>query len=229
MNAFIRNIESTAHSFGWNDVQIAIYGRRFVGGTAKSLLRAANVQTWNDICRESLAEFGSTMNIDAVHRMLATRKKQNNETMQQYSIAMRQIASATSIDEETLVNYIVDGISIDNSVRSYFASATSLNGLRALISRFNEPKECGDNVVRANNNNNFQPNNNSGVRCYHCGDLGHFASNCRKTRRPVCFTCNQEGHFQSRCPKNKHQQQQQAANIDYDNRFERPVYWRTPN
>lgn len=229
INSFISNLNAMALSFGWSDAQTAIYGRRFVAGTAKALLRASNVQTWPEICRELRAEFGSTISTAAVHKKLATRKRDKLETQQQYAIAMRQIAANADIDESTLVSYIIDGISTNTNVRLFFAGANTINELRVLINRFNL-READDirtpSTIRPSYNNNknpFSPNVASRVKCFNCGESGHFSSSCSKGRRPIaCFVCGQEGHFQSHCPKT------QTANIDFDERWQQQQYFRAP-
>lgn len=41
------------------------------------------------------------------------------------------------------------------------------------------------------------------VRCYNCGQLGHYSSSCVMPKRPVgsCFVCSEMGHRMAECPK----------------------------
>lgn len=205
VRAFIANVEAAAEQFGWTDLQTFVNAKRFISGTAKSLLRAVQVQSW------------------AIHKMLASRRKNVGETAQQYSIAMREIAAMGPVDEADLIGYIVNGIARDKSERLFFASAVDMNGLRGLLIRYNEivasdPVPCPQ--VEKRNAFASAPTTSAQVqsmptrlRCYNCQDVGHFASACPKPRRPpTCFSCGMNGHMQSQCTRRNFQRQ--VANVD---------------
>lgn len=221
VRAFIASFEAAALQFGWSDAQMAMYCKRFVSGTAKSLLRALQVHTWHDIRCELLAEFASAMSASAVHKMLASRRKHPGESPQQFSIAMREIAAMGQVDEIDLVSYIVDGIARDKSERLFFAGATDFNTLRILLNRYQDIVSASSAPAHTEPRNPFAVASTSTVsasrpRCYNCQEVGHFASSCGKVRRPAaCFVCGQAGHVQAQCPR-RQQQQNQVANIEYE-------------
>ena len=39
------------------------------------------------------------------------------------------------------------------------------------------------------------------LKCFNCGELGHFSSACTKPRRQGCFACGQAGHFARDCTR----------------------------
>lgn len=45
-------------------------------------------------------------------------------------------------------------------------------------------------------------NGKVGVRCFKCGDRGHFAKACKNAGKK-CYTCEEFGHISPECPKNK--------------------------
>lgn len=227
VQAFINNLEEAAVQFGWTAAQQFMYAKRLLKGTAKTLLSAIDVRTWADLRRELQAEFGPAMSISAVHKALASRRKQITETAQQYSIAMRQIAAMAvqRLDERDLVSYIVDGMAQDKSDRLFFAGATTLNELRVLMMRYKETIGVVTAGVRTTSPALARPNPFSGPtsstataarpRCYNCQEEGHFASTCKKPRRSAaCFACGQEGHVQSLCPRRQTPKPVGYINVD---------------
>lgn len=196
--------------------------RKFIGGTAKSFLRAVQAQSWHDVRRALHEEFGYVASTSSIHKMLANRRKQPNETAQQFCIAMREIAM-NKVDEADLVSYVVDGLTQDRNERLFFASATNFAELRILLTRF---KETVGNVPEMKSQNQPFVRRNpfsatagatsaiSGpLRCFNCQEVGHMASRCEKPRRSsTCFLCGQEGHIQALCPRR--QTPSQVANVD---------------
>lgn len=207
VGAFVINFESAAQQFGWSEAQMAVYAKRYISGTAKSLLRTVRTQTWADIRRELQTEFGSAMSASAVHKMLANRHKEDGETVQQYSIAMREIASMGEVDEADLVSYIVDGLARDKSERLFLAGATNFNELRSLLVRYNEMVVKKDIVPPVVITHPVRRNPFS----------GEIHQQSSKAQRLRCFNCNEVGHFASSCPQ---RQTKQVANVTYNWRDE---------
>lgn len=195
VNMFLNDFESAAQQFGWSDCQKAIFVKRYLRGTAKALVSAVRAVSWNEIKAELVGEFGVTVTAAEVHKKLSTRTKRQEESPQQFVIAMRQIAAEGDIAETDLVNYIIAGLARDKSERLFFSSATTLNDLRALLNRFR---------ITSNNNNipyqqqlqqrnayppNIQAATRDGqmrrpmMRCYNCNEFGHISASCAVSKK----------------------------------------------
>lgn len=63
--------------------------------------------------------------------MLAGRKRSIEETPQQYSVAMREIATFGQIAERDVISYIVDGKARNQMERLFLSGASTFAELRA--------------------------------------------------------------------------------------------------
>lgn len=50
-----------------------------------------------------------------IHRQLARRRRKKEETVQQYFLTMKEIASRGNITDDSLMEYVIDGIDGDDS------------------------------------------------------------------------------------------------------------------
>ncbi|KYN22610.1 hypothetical protein ALC57_04993 [Trachymyrmex cornetzi] len=75
-----------------------------------------------------------------IHRGLARRKLKKNESIQEYYLAMRKLASQGEIEAEAVIQYVIDGIS-DSSSKMVLYGARSYNEFRARLRTFEKKKE----------------------------------------------------------------------------------------
>lgn len=138
------------------------------------------------------------------------RKWKNTESFGEYYHEKIILANNTSVDEEELVDYLIDGIPNDhlrNQARMQrFVNKRSLFEAFEKISlpNFSEfksrPKEM---VTKAEEKSTktFHPTDESGgkdqrsaVRCFNCNGKGHMAPDCTKPKREwgTCFICGKK-------------------------------------
>ncbi|KAF8778526.1 hypothetical protein HNY73_015240 [Argiope bruennichi] len=116
--------------------------------------------------------------------MLARRLKPT-ETLQEYFLAMRHLAYKGSLDESSLIDYVINGIpnSSNNKIILY--------GYRKNDDHTHDARLDHKHVTQ------LQPT------FYSCGLKGHKSTSCtNKERGKECYGCKNFGHIHANCPKN---------------------------
>lgn len=219
--AFVADFENAAHLFGWTDAFKAAYAKQFIRGSAQKMLRTVNARAWDDIQQQLKAEFAKPLSAAMVHKALAERRRKSNETPQQYTINMREIAARGNIEEVDLIGYIIDGLARDKSERMLLGSAKTMHELRDVINRFHDtfavaaggwPVAIRGEGQRSGQRNDERRTREGPPKCYNCNEMGHFASGCGKPKRAPrsCFKCGSTQHQQAQCTAKA----KEVANID---------------
>lgn len=80
-------------------------------GAAKLFLRSQRgVNSWSLLKKALKNEFGEKLSSADVHRLLRTRRMGNHETLQEYLYALMELGSAIQMDDESIIEYFIDGI-----------------------------------------------------------------------------------------------------------------------
>lgn len=181
------------------------------------------------------------MTTASIHKKLANRRKKHDETLLQYSVAMREIAAYGQLEEVDVIAYIVDGVARDKNERLFLSGARTYNELRLLLHRYQDmlinstdrPTMGGSTNISLINNNrkynhyskNKSQNENINVdvasrsklpKCFNCNVVGHYAAACDKPKRvrQSCFKCGREAHVQGHCPLLKPIIKKEIVNVD---------------
>ncbi|XP_071052496.1 uncharacterized protein [Onthophagus taurus] len=138
---WLEEFEETAILMGWNDVEKLIYGKRLLKDDALLFIKSEPmIKSWKILKNKLKKEYGQTINSAALHKMLTTRKKRKDETITQYLLEMRQIASRGYIEEDALIDYIIDGITDDEVNKTVLYGAKCMNDFKAKLKIYEKMK-----------------------------------------------------------------------------------------
>jgi len=108
---WIEDLEEMSEVCGWSDVELFIYRKRLLSGTAALYLRSENgIKSWNRLRECLMNEFRNNLTSADVHRHLTARVKNYDESHQQYLFKMMEIAKQEDVSEDSLLDYVIAGI-----------------------------------------------------------------------------------------------------------------------
>lgn len=116
---WILDFEEIAELTQWNDLQKLIFAKKSLSGLAKLFVQSqGGVKSWSILKKRLIEEFEQKVSSSQVHKMLMTRKQKKEESVQEYTLVMREIASRANVENEAIIQYIIDGI-LDDQVHKY--------------------------------------------------------------------------------------------------------------
>ncbi|XP_043276001.1 uncharacterized protein [Venturia canescens] len=210
---WISEFEDTSALLRWNELQMVIYGKKMLQGSAKEFIALERgLITWKKLKDSLIKEFEIETNSATIHSQLRTRRKQTNETSRQYIYAMQTIAKQGYVEDEAIIQYIIDGVQDDESNKQILYNSRSLKELKKnfeLYDRMKErsgrrkqpPKEEVKSKTYKDKKDDKQGTMKK-IRCFGCGSKDHEVNNCpHKEKGPKCFKCDQFGHIAPKCEK----------------------------
>lgn len=85
-----------------------------------------------DFRRGAFQEFGSTRHVVDVHAILANHRKKPTETYSEYIYGIRRIGAEVDFSEQTLIKYIIGGLSDPDLFRALVTQNINLISVLAL-------------------------------------------------------------------------------------------------
>ncbi|KAJ0171338.1 hypothetical protein K1T71_012888 [Dendrolimus kikuchii] len=193
---FIEEFEDVAEMMHWTNIEKLIYAKRLLNGTAKLFLRTlGRVKDYSTLKKALMGEFGPKMNSATIHKRLASRKMQNNETLQQYFLIMKELAFHGNVEDSALIDYVIDGIQDVETNKIMLYGASDIADFRrrlALYSDFRSKMPMKQNYsTRAAI---------QGILCFSCGERNHISASCPyQSQGRRCFNCQNFGHIATNC------------------------------
>ncbi|XP_072387370.1 uncharacterized protein [Diabrotica undecimpunctata] len=220
IRTWIIEFEEVAEITGWNNLQKLIYAKKCLKGLAKLFVQSEKgIRNWPELKRRLIEEFGEQVNSAQIHKMLMTRRKKFDKTVQEYMIKMREIANRTYLEQEVVMQYIIDGIQDESSNKLVLYGAKNfaefkdkfnymrgyavrrlLDKLKSLEQIKKDLRKTKTSLERKKKEKNDVKRENT-ITCFNCGSRGHKSKDCPdKFKGTKCLGCNKYGHVSSKCP-----------------------------
>ena len=203
IKSWLEEFEEMASVMYWDDFHKFVFAKKSLTGLAKLFVSSERgITTWIKLKKALLCEFGSSMNSAQLHKLLTERKIGKDESVHEYFLNMKELASRGSIEDSALIEYVIDGI------KDSISNKTILYGARNLT-EFKEKLKCYE-VMWLKYRNNNETKHSAGksnvksdknILCYNCGNKGHSSKSCRDKEKGLkCFNCEKFGHISRDCP-----------------------------
>lgn len=198
---WIKEFEDVAELMNWNDFQKLIFGKKSLEGLAKTFIDSENrILTWSALKESLINEFKTHLSSAQLHKILSERKMQDSESIKEYFIEMKNLASCGDIDENALIFYIIQGINDVNVNKSLLYGAANLKEFRDKLKIYEEFRS----MINSNEKKKTTEKTDDNLVCFNCGKKGHIASKCEnRSKGPKCFRCNEYGHISKSCPNTR--------------------------
>lgn len=217
---WFEDMERAFALFDCSDSDKLMAAHRAIQGTAQTFLRSKQVLSYAELKQLLLTEFDRKWTAREVYDQLKQRKRQTDESLRRYVAVMEEIASRADIAEMDLIDCIIKGLQDKSGNIQLLLSARSLKDFKEVLKRYeNQTEEDNREAIRngaiqkrgstaAMTNSSTGAKNAidmSTIRCFNCGEFGHFNSKCTRERRPKdsCFICHQIGHMRQNCPQRR--------------------------
>lgn len=206
IHQWMLHFERQCAIYGLNDIQKFTFAHRLFVGTAKLFVNfESQAISWFDLKSELFNEFGAKADSITIHERMRQRKKTKNESSIEYMYAMMAIASQGTIDEASIVRYVIDGLPGNATSKLFMYEARTISALKVKLQTYDyaclkfESAPDGKHTHTKRSDNVQQQKK---MRCHVCGSDAHLRNDCPdKNKGPKCFSCNEFGHISSACSK----------------------------
>ena len=122
---------------------------------------------------------------------MSNRKLRKDESLQEYFLKMKEIASRGMIEDDALMQYVIDGIQNLTMNKSILYGATNLKDFKAKLKCYevmHEKSKCRPEAGLIQQKVLSGKTELKRDNCYNCGEKGHNAKNClSKDKGTICF------------------------------------------
>lgn len=127
---WLNEFEETSALLGWNNLQNFVYAKRLLTGTAKLFLRSSSAKIWSPLKNLLREEFEIKVSSGDIQRMLMKTKMKHDENIHHYILRMKEIAAMAEIEDKVIMEYIIDGVNLNDSSKMWLSDARNFHDLR---------------------------------------------------------------------------------------------------
>lgn len=182
INLWIREFEETAITVNWNDLQKYVYAKQLLKGAAKLFLRSqTGIKNWDGLKMALINEFGTQLSSAEVHRLLKARRKKPTETLREYLYCLVELGEMIALDDESVIEYFVEGIPDARLNKMVLYQAKSLSELKSQLKVYEKVR--GPNPQSSYSGGGQRPSSIQQIpkqektdrKCFKCGQTTHIA------------------------------------------------------
>lgn len=158
------------------------------------------MRTWQQLKTVLTKEFSDKVNSAELHEMLRRRKLTRDETVQEYYLIMKEMASRSKIEPETLIQHVIDGISDDSSNKLVLYGTKTLEDFKKTVKTYEVIRKKNVEKVRSDREKESaskkkeatrkqatskemeEKEQDPDARCYNCGARGYKSKDCKKKK-----------------------------------------------
>lgn len=222
---WISDFEETAVLMGWSELQMFIFAKKSLDGLAKLFVQGeTGLTSWTALKKALKDEFDVATSSVEIHKLLTQRRKKREESLQEYFLVMKEIASRGDIEQASVFQYVIDGIDDDSGSKLLLYGAKSSTDFKEKMKSYemavqSQPKKNSKSQSsfqggsrstnekekkRWDNGKKKAADGDEGQNCYNCGGHGHSSRDCEhKEKGKKCFNCNEFGHISRECTKER--------------------------
>jgi len=166
----------TTSNYGLNDKQKYVQACAKMTCTAALFLESTEVYEYSQLRHQLTTEFGCDRLCSAqIHNQLSVRVKASNESFHEYLLQMKRVAARGTLDTESVIRYIVDGLRLKTDYKYTLYGCSSYKQLKEKYEIYERTRQIDENLMVKKKESQppaRKPEHNSYVRkqhCYNCG------------------------------------------------------------
>lgn len=207
VDRWVSEFDETAMLMHWDQFQMFVFAKKSLRGLAKLFVQSERGITSCQRLKDALKdEFKYSVNSAQLHKQLGERKMKKGEGIYEYFFNMKELASRGSIEDSSLIQYVIDGVSDLNINKTVLYGAKNIRELKEKLRVYETMKDkCRSTTEEKAQNKKDDVCKQKGTKllnCYNCGEKGHKSAACsNKEKGTKCFQCGQFGHIRKNCVK----------------------------